>query len=111
MGINDDDLKSMQKVNIFTKQLPYSCKVNEYAVCSFTEIKLNLSKSLVFNELRPGFTYWSEQLLCFLDENGLFFTKQDHIQLIKIYLEVIQLPEIDLIIVELGLDVLTVLLK
>ena len=111
MDTNDDELKSIQKVNIFTQQLPYSDQVNEYAVCSFVEIKQNLSKSLVLNELRPGFTYWSEQLLFFLDDNGFYFTKQDHIQLIKIYLEVIQMPDIDFIIVEIGLDILTVLLK
>ena len=63
----DELMNGVQKWNIFTQQSPYVDKVRAYAVQSFDDIKQNLSKSLVYNELRPGFLYWTARLLSFLE--------------------------------------------
>lgn len=107
----DPDLKNLQKVDVFVRQLPNFPKIKVHAFKTFEELKQNLALCLIQNELRPGFTHWSNRLIIFIHEYGLFFTKQDHLKLIKMYLEVLYTPNIDLPIADICLQVLTDLLK
>lgn len=107
----DLDLKNFQYVNQFIKHLPYFDKTKKNALQEFAEIKSNLAKALILNELRPGLVHWTSRLQTYINEFGLFFTKDDHIKLIKIYLQVIVTPQIDLVLVEMSFSLLTELLK
>ncbi|RNA36559.1 proteasome activator complex subunit 4 isoform X2 [Brachionus plicatilis] len=107
----DLDLKNFQYVNQFIKHLPYFDKTKKNALQEFVEIKSNLAKALILNELRPGLVHWTSRLQTYINEFGLFFTKDDHIKLIKIYLQVIVTPQIDLVLVEMSFSLLTELLK
>jgi hypothetical protein len=107
----DPELSNLQKVDVFVKQLPYFSKIKANAFKTFEELKKNLSECLILNELRPGFTHWSNRLIIFIHEYGLFFTKEDHLKLIKLYLEVLLTPNIDLPVADICLQVLTDLLK
>ena len=102
---SDPDLADIQKVDVFARQLPNFSKVKVNAFQSFNELKHNLSRVILLNEIRPGFFDKSP------DEYDLFFTKEDHIRLVKLYIQVILTPDIDLPVVDLCFQVLTDLLK
>jgi hypothetical protein len=106
-----DSSVEYQNVNQFLKQLPYFDKIKSNALNEFERIRLNLSKTIVLNELRPGLVHWTNRLQTYINEYGLFFKKEDHIQLIKIYLEIIATKNIDLTIVDLCFSILIELLK
>jgi proteasome activator subunit 4 len=91
--------------------LPYFDKIKTSARASFAEIQNNICVSIALNEIRPGLIHWSNRLIVFVHEYGLFFTKSDHLQLIKLYLELTLTPELDLPTVEVCLNVLFELLK
>jgi hypothetical protein len=105
------ELANLQKVNIFVQQLPYFDKIKLNAFQAFDEIKKNILESLAINEIRPGFVHWSNRFIIFIHEYGLFFTKEEQIKLIKLYIEVMLTPNIDLPTVDICFDVLEELLK
>lgn len=108
---HDPDLVDMQKVDVFLQQLPYFDQIKLNAVHSFAEIKKNLTEAIVLNEIRPGFVHWTNRLIVYVHEFGLFFSKQDHVKLIKLYLSVVLTPNIDLSAVDFCLNALIELLK
>lgn len=107
----DHELINFQYPNQYIKHLPYFDKTKDSAVKEFSEIKSNLAKSIILNELRPGLVHWTSRLQTFINEFGLFFTKDDHLKLIKIYLKLMTTPEIDLVLVEMSMAILIELLK
>lgn len=107
----DPDLANLQKVDIFIQQLPYFGQIKSTAFKTFENIKQNLAESIALNELRPGFSHWTNQLIIFIHEYGLFFTKEDHLKLIKLYIDVMLTPNIDLPTVDYCFGALTELLK
>ncbi len=52
---SDPDLADIQKVDVFARQLPNFSKVKVNAFQSFNELKHNLSRVILLNEIRPGF--------------------------------------------------------
>jgi hypothetical protein len=107
----DPELADLQKVDAFLQQLPFFEQIKANGFDSFTEIVRNLTESLVLNEIRPGFLHWTNRLIVFMHEFGLFFNKQDHLKLIKLYLSVVETPDIDLSTVDFCLNALIELLK
>jgi hypothetical protein len=107
----DPDLVDMQKVELFIQHLPYFDKIKLSARQSFEEIKRNLAECIVLNEIRPGFTHWTNQLITFTHEYGLFFNKQEHLKLIRLYLQVMLTPDLDLPTVDFCFTALFELLK
>ena len=108
---SDNDLENLQKVDKYIQQLPYFDKIKENAFKEFEEIKLNIAEALAVNELRPGFVYWSNRLMIFITEHGLFFTKEEHIRLIKLYISVMHTHEVDSPTLNICLTVLIELLR
>lgn len=104
-------LNEYQNVDIFTQQLPYFDKVKACALKTYDNIKQNLVESVVLNEIRPGFTHWTNQLITFLHEYGLFFNKQEHVRLVKFFVQVITTPDLDLPTIDFCLSALFELLK
>ena len=107
----DPDLVHLQKVDAFVQQLPFFDKVKANAFACFDEIKVNLAMSLATNELRPGLIHWSNRLVTFMNEFGFFFTREDHLKLIDIYLNLMLVPNLDLSVVNICLGILHKLLK
>ena len=107
----DLDLANLQKVDIFVRQLPFFDKIKQNAFQALEDIKSSLAECLVNNEIRPGFVHWTNRFIIFIHEYGLFFTKEDHIRFIKIYIKLMLIPNIDLPTVDLCLQILTDLLK
>lgn len=107
----DPDLVDLQKVDGFLQQLPYFDKIKANAFASFETIKQNLSETLATNEYRPGLVHWTNRLVSFIHEYGLFFTKSDHLKLIDIYMNLMLTPNLDLSTVDLCFSVLNELLK
>lgn len=104
-------LDKIQKFNEYTAKLPNLELIKANAFQEFKEIRQNLSKAIIINELRPGFMHWSTRLQTFINEYGICFKKVDHVMLVELYLEVIFTPDVDLGIVGIGLAVLVELLK
>ena len=107
----DPELERLQKVDGFVQQLPFFAKVKANAFASFEEIKANLAETLATNEYRPGLVHWTNRLVTFINEYGLFFTKEDHLKLINIYINLMLVPNLDLSVVDLCLGILNELLK
>lgn len=107
----DADVADFQFVNQFIKHLPYFNKIKENAFNELELIRTNLAKSILLNEIRPGLVHWTNRLQTFINEYGLFFSKSDHLRFIKIYLEIIATPEIDLVVIDLCFSILVELLK
>ena len=108
---SDPDLQNLQKVDGFVQQLPFFDKVKANAFSTFEEIKQNLAETLATNEYRPGLVHWTNRLVTFINEYGLFFTKQEQLKLIDIYLNLMLVPNLDLSVVDLCLGILNELLK
>ncbi|CAF0770306.1 unnamed protein product [Brachionus calyciflorus] len=108
---NDPELRPLQKVDIFMQQLPYYEQTKKCAFDTFEIIRKNLADSIALNEFRPGFAHWSNQLIVYIHEYGLFFTKKDHLKLIELYLATMLNDKIDLPSIDYCLSVLTELLK
>jgi proteasome activator subunit 4 len=110
-NMKNADLKSLQHVDVFLKQLPYFDQIKKFGFETFREIKHNILKSVVLNEIRPGILHMTNRLTLFIHEYGLFFTKEEHIMLIKLYIGIITTPNIDLPIVDICCNLLIQLLK
>jgi hypothetical protein len=104
-------LEKIQRFNQFTAKLPNLDLIRANALQEFKDIRQNLTKAVVLNELRPGFMHWSTRLQTFINEYGICFKKTDHIIIIELYLDIIFTPDIDLGIVSISLAVLVELLK
>ena len=107
----DADLADLQKCDVFVQQLPYFDKIKASGRLAFAEIKQNILTCLYLNEIRPGLIHWSNRLIVFIHEYGLFFTKKDHVDLVELYVEIALTANIDLPTVEFCLNVLIELLK
>lgn len=107
----DADIVDFQFVNQFIKHLPYFNKIKANAFNELELIKTNLAKSVLLNEIRPGLVHWTNRLQTFINEYGLFFSKSDHLRFVRIYLEIIATPDIDLVVVDLCFSILVELLK
>lgn len=107
----DPELENLQKVDIYTQQLPYFNQIKKSGFKEFEEIKRNIAECIILNEIRPGLVHWTNRLIIFIHEYGLFFTKEDHLKLIHLYMSLMINPEIDLPTVDLCFTVLVELLK
>lgn len=52
-----------QKEIIYNKLLPYADELDSESKKTFTQIKINLSKSVLLRELHPGCAIWSTRLM------------------------------------------------
>lgn len=103
--------EKMQRFSHYTAHLPNIETVKENAYSDFKEIKQNLTKAILLNEIRPGFMHWTTRLETYINEYGLCFKKRDHVCLIQLYLEVLNTEDIDFILINVCLNILVDLLK
>jgi proteasome activator subunit 4 len=102
---------NLQKPNIYNKFSPFDEFINEQSSMLFDEIRENLSRTIRFGELEPGFTIWSNKLEEFLTLYGFNFTKVDHLKLINFYLSILSIIDLNYRYVEICLDMLFELMR
>ncbi|XP_018576290.1 proteasome activator complex subunit 4 [Anoplophora glabripennis] len=84
-----------QKENIYNKLLPYAEELDEESKKLFTDIKTNLVKAVLAREMRPGCALWTSRLNKYIKIYGMKFSKEDHIALIKLFYELVTIPDLE----------------
>ncbi|PIK56150.1 putative proteasome activator complex subunit 4 isoform X2 [Apostichopus japonicus] len=108
----DDSWVAEKKRNIvYNKYLPYSDRLEEESQVIFREIKENLYRSVALRELKPGVVLWTNRLYVYVQIYGRKFSKEEHVALIHLYLELLQIPNLNAIIVNRLCCVLSDLLR
>ncbi|KAG1668701.1 Proteasome activator complex subunit 4 [Nymphon striatum] len=101
-----------QRENIYTNYLPYSDRVDEESQIHLTDIKENLSKAVLLKDIRPGLYRWADALERYIHTfYGHKFSKDDHVYFIKLFYELITIPDLDPFCLEKFCDTLFFLLK
>jgi hypothetical protein len=108
---SDDEFKNLQKISPYLKFYPNYPMVKEEARLKFQFVIENLIKSIFYNELRPGLIHWSQQFESYISEFGLYFTKEEHLNLIHLYLELLFTPDLDLSMIDYISNILNKLLR
>ncbi|CAL2044582.1 unnamed protein product [Caenorhabditis brenneri] len=72
------------------KKLPYSAELEEQANRHFIMIKKGLAESVLLNDAATGFCHWTMELDKYIDFYGRRFSKEEHIQLIHIFLPLVK---------------------
>ncbi|XP_056636067.1 proteasome activator complex subunit 4-like [Diorhabda sublineata] len=84
-----------QKENVYNKLLPYAEELEGESAKLFEDIKSNLVKSLLAREMRPGCALWTSRLMKYIKIYGLKFSKENHITLIKLFYELVIIPDLE----------------
>ncbi|KAJ8979648.1 hypothetical protein NQ317_001355 [Molorchus minor] len=84
-----------QKENIYNKFLPYADELDEESTKLFVDIKTNLIKSVLAREMRPGCALWTSRLNKYIKIYGMKFSKEDHIALIRLFYELVTIPDLE----------------
>eukprot|EP00057_Strongylocentrotus_purpuratus_P019391 XP_011673865.1 PREDICTED: proteasome activator complex subunit 4 isoform X2 [Strongylocentrotus purpuratus] len=100
-----------QKELIYNKLLPYSSEFEEESERHLTEIKTNLSLAVQLRELRPGVLFWTGKFSAYIRYYGRKFSKEEHVAFIKLYLELINIPDLEFKIMSEFARILNILLK
>ncbi|TKR87481.1 hypothetical protein L596_011872 [Steinernema carpocapsae] len=107
----DSDDPRFQKIVWQLKYLPYADDVETEGDQWFVKIKTGLSQSIFKREIRPGLIYWLEELERYVAQYSLRFTKEDHINLIKLFYSVVTMKDCDFRLVKCSCRVLNNLLS
>ncbi|GFT37520.1 proteasome activator complex subunit 4 [Nephila pilipes] len=99
-----------QKESIYNNLLPYADKLNGESQKYLAEIKTNLGKAILCQELRD-ISSWSNHLAKYIRLYGRKFSKEDHVHFVKVFYELMIVPEIDLNFVKKCSMILNSLLK
>ncbi|OAD56880.1 Proteasome activator complex subunit 4 [Eufriesea mexicana] len=79
---------------IYNKLLPYEDDLKIESQTLLAEIKANLGRAVMCNEVWPGCYVWVNKLCHYINIYGLHFSKEDHILLIKLLYELVTASEI-----------------
>lgn len=107
----DDNNFKAQKLIVYNKHLPYSDQLHEESNRNLADIKFNLSRAVIFQELTPGILVWCNRLDTYLRLNGRNFSKEDHVSFIKLLYELMVIPDLEPQFVKGFATVLNKLLK
>jgi proteasome activator subunit 4 len=101
----------LQKPNVYNQYLPFSECIEQQGFDLFNEIRENLSRTIQLAELQPGLSFWSKKLEKLISLYGFYFTKNDHLKLIRFYLSILSITDLNYSNVETCLDMLYQLLR
>ncbi|OQR68927.1 proteasome activator complex subunit 4-like [Tropilaelaps mercedesae] len=90
----DDDLP--RRFNKYNALLPYGDRLEAEAKQFFTEIKIKIAECLANAEIRPGLVNCLANLRSFTGLHGFYFSKEEHVELIHLLIDIILLPDLDL---------------
>ena len=88
-----------QKEHTGLQWLPYADKIDAESKDNFSKIKTNLAKCIALRQFRPGYLEWTNRLIKYMRLYKFKFTKEDQLQLIKMFWSVIHIPELDRVVV------------
>lgn len=100
-----------QREIIYSKYLPYADKIDAESLEKLAEIKANLGKAVVLQEMRPGWELWTGRLMKYIRLYGFKFSKEDHIAFVKLVYELLTIPGLEPYLVAKFANVLYGLLK
>ncbi|KAK8767206.1 hypothetical protein V5799_006012 [Amblyomma americanum] len=103
--------RGLQRPLIYNRLLPYSDHIDDEAAKMLAEIKTTLARSVMLREVKPVTVSWTCHLNNYLKLYGYHFSKEDHVQLVHLLLELIAIPELELGIVQKLAHTLNLLLK
>uniref|UniRef100_A0A914YC29 Uncharacterized protein n=1 Tax=Panagrolaimus superbus TaxID=310955 RepID=A0A914YC29_9BILA len=105
LGDNDIDFdgstKVFQKDNWRFKFLPYYEELKDEANREFELLKTAIAGSILRRDVRPGFIYAVHDLIEFISIYGKRFTKQDHINIVKLLYDVFIIKGLDFRVVRM----------
>uniref|UniRef100_A0A7E4VS87 Proteasome activator complex subunit 4 n=1 Tax=Panagrellus redivivus TaxID=6233 RepID=A0A7E4VS87_PANRE len=107
----DGGSKVFQKDNWRLKFLPYYNELTEQANHEFQEIKSEIASAIFRRDLRPGLSVAINALMDFIALYGRRFTKTDHINMVKLFYDVLVLKDLDFRVVKNVSLVITNLLQ
>ncbi|UJR17105.1 hypothetical protein I4U23_004001 [Adineta vaga] len=105
----EDD--NLQKPNIYLRHLPSPQSIPKQAHDFFEEIRENLSRTIQAGEFQPGFIVWTRKLKEFISLYGFYFTKIDHVKLIKYYLSIVSTTDLSYSVAQICFELLMDLLQ
>ncbi|GAB6022437.1 hypothetical protein CHUAL_006550 [Chamberlinius hualienensis] len=100
-----------QKFLIYSKYVPYASSIDKESDKFLAEIKANLGKVVLTRDLKPGCYFWVFQLERYIFQNGHKFKKEDHIIFIKLFYELLVIPDLEFFMIDAIARVLTTLLR
>jgi len=106
-----DSRGEYQKELLYNHYLPYADQLDDDSSTWLEQIKLNLSQAVLLRELRPGVVTWMSRLTAYVNLYGFKFSKEDHINFIKITWELFITPKMEPRLMEVFARVLVSLLK
>ncbi|XP_066249765.1 proteasome activator complex subunit 4B-like [Euwallacea similis] len=84
-----------QKESVYNELLPYAKHLDLESEKLFLAIKTNLVKAVLAREIRPGCALWTSRLNKYIKIYGMKFSKEDHISLIKLFYELMTIPDLE----------------
>ncbi|XP_078590168.1 proteasome activator complex subunit 4-like isoform X2 [Branchiostoma floridae x Branchiostoma japonicum] len=100
-----------QKEIVYNKLLPYADCLDSESNEFLSEIKSNLGRAVALRELKPGAVHWTARLGTYIRLYGRKFSKEDHVMFVKLYYELMTIPDLELPLVQKFAQMLTTLLK
>jgi proteasome activator subunit 4 len=105
LGDNDIDFdgssKVFQKDNWRFKFLPYYDELKDEANREFELLKTAIASSILRRDVRPGFIYAVHDLIEFINIYGKRFSKQDHVNIVKLLYDVFIIKGLDFRVVRM----------
>lgn len=90
--MNDECL---QRPNIYNQYLPFSSTIIQQASTSFEEIRENLSRSIQLIDFQVGLRTWTTKLKQFISLYGFSFSKIDHVKLVRYYISILSITDLN----------------
>uniref|UniRef100_A0AC35TN15 Proteasome activator complex subunit 4 n=1 Tax=Rhabditophanes sp. KR3021 TaxID=114890 RepID=A0AC35TN15_9BILA len=111
MQVDGKGPKKFQRERWQLKHLPYYDEMITEADEHFARIKEGLANSVLLREFKPSFTVWLKEFETYFECYGYRFTKQDHINLVKLTYGVLSCESVELRLVKNSLIILASLGK
>lgn len=84
-----------QKTIVYNKHLPYNDLLQDEAADFLAQIKYNIGRAVLLQEINPGLLVWCNHLHKFIRGYGNNFSKEDHITLIKLLYQLLVIPNLE----------------
>ncbi|XP_018496476.1 proteasome activator complex subunit 4A [Galendromus occidentalis] len=91
-----DETDRSERLIKYNDLLPYADQLEDEARETFSEIKCMIASCVSEAEIRPGLITWIFHLQRYINLYGYRFSKEDHIELVRLLLDIILIPELDL---------------
>ncbi|XP_035710341.1 proteasome activator complex subunit 4A isoform X3 [Folsomia candida] len=111
MDVTEVENNRFQKENHLLKNLPYYKELQAETEEYLDKIITNLVNTILSQDFQIGVTIYTKSLKTYIVMYGRKFTKEQHIKLINLYVEIITSKECPLNIVNDVADVLNILLR